>query len=103
MSISTTQKEPEGIIREKVIKSASIKRVFEKVITLFNSDPTNFLIIFCIFITAIGELSGRSLSWKWFLLLAVITAIFFIDKFELIKREKNVIIKEADSNLPKEI
>ncbi len=93
MSISSKPNQPaEAITRDRLIKRSSIKRVFEKSV----SDPVNFLMVACFLITGLGELIGRALSWKWYILLTILVAIFALDKFYISKKNEEIIIKAEE-------
>lgn len=82
------QKQPEAeIVRERLIPRATIKKIVEKTIQLFSSDPTNFLMIIFVLLAGIGELFGREFSWKWYIFFGMITIIFALDKFNILKNK----------------
>lgn len=96
MSISSQNNYPEAeIVRERVIPKATIKKIVEKTIELFSSDPTNFLMIMFVLIAGIGELFGREFSWKWYIFFGVITIIFALDKFQIFNKgyKEQVIVR----------
>lgn len=100
MSISSKPNQPEEeITRDRLIKKSSIKRVLEKAGVFFSLDPTNFLMVMCFLVTAVGELFGREFSWKWYIFLVIITAVFFLDKFKILEKPEVIISADKPNSI----
>lgn len=84
------------IVKHRMIATASIKKVTEKII---NSDPININLFLVIIISGIGGVLNISMGLGWYIIVFAIIIIFALDKFDILKGKKEeVIIRREEPN-----
>ena len=100
MSISTQKQSYPEITREAAVPRATIKKVMAKTVNIIKDYTINLLMVVFSIFSGAGEIVGNSFSWKWYGLFFMIILIFFIEKFNILKKFETTIITGENFNKP---